>query len=101
MGELTFNVSPIKCFECDFDFSTDEQIIYEIYLNMVERSKLQHERQRDKYLDWYKQFDICPECNSQLIFRAKFTKIHNFIQLEAVTYPIEKDARWIAAHTKP
>lgn len=98
IGQLTFNVYPIKCSECTFDFSSDEQMIYELYLDMVEQSKIQHEPQLDKYNDWYKQMCICPKCNRQLIVRAKFTKVHNYVKLEATTYPIEKDSRWIATH---
>lgn len=100
MGKLDFHVSPIKCSECGFDFSTDEQIIYELYLNMTEQSKIQHELQRDKYVDHYKQMEICPECNRALIMRLKFTKVHNFIKVEGATYPIEKDCTWIAIHRK-
>ena len=33
MGQLSFYVTTIKCSECDFDFSSDEQMIYELYLN--------------------------------------------------------------------
>lgn len=98
MGQLSFYVAEIKCSKCDFDFASDEQMIYEWYLNMVEQSKTQHEPQLDKYNDWFKQMIMCPKCNRPLIARVKFTKIHNFIQVEAATYPIEKDVVWIATH---
>lgn len=100
MGELSFFALPIKCSECGFDFSTDEQMMYELYLDMVAQSKMQNEPQRDKYVDYYKQMEICPECKRQLILRLKFTKIHLFVKVEGMSYPIEKDCRWIAAHSK-
>lgn len=100
MGKLSFYALPIKCSECGFDFSTDEQMMYELYLGMVEQSKIQNEPQLDKYVDYYKQMEVCPECNRQLILRLKFTKMHHFVKVEGVSYPIEKDCVWIATHSK-
>jgi hypothetical protein len=98
MGELDFFVLAFKCSKCAYDFSTDEQTLYELYLDMVAQSKMQGEPQLDKYVDHYKQVLFCPLCHEQLVARIKFTKVHKFLKIEGVTYPVEQDATWIAMH---
>lgn len=82
IGELTFDVEPLTCPKCRYDWSGILAAVHELYLDMVATSKMQGEPQLERYTDIYRRGRWCSKCGNIYVGEYKFIKLGNFIHLE-------------------
>ena len=100
IGGLNFYVKDLKCPKCGYEYSSDSQYVYELYLDMVAQSKMQGEPQYLNYIDFFKRESFCVQCSCHFIERVEFRKIYKGVWVTAHTYPREQDSRYIARTRK-
>jgi len=101
IGGLRFYVKNLKCPKCGYDYSSDPQYVYELYLEMEAQSKQQGETQCQNYVDVFKRANaVCDKCSCRYVERVEFRKVFKGVWVTAWTYPIEQDVVYIATHTK-